>query len=169
MNKDLIQQLPADEQPVASKLSSVAEDMQVPPSFQSDLETQLMEKAKTQSQPAQHWFTKIMPALGWAVLAVAAIFLLNWTIRSMAPNLPPAAGETSLPAASFETRVREGDLCAGPLAVGHGFKVSITNADKTGFVPLDKENTMEEMRSFDWSPDGTRLAVLGNTTGQGKP
>ena len=168
MTKDLIHQLPADEQPVASKLSFVAEDMQLPPSFQSDLETQLMEKAKTQSHPAPGRFTKIMPAIGWAVLAVGTIFLLNWTIRSMAPNPPPAAGETSLPAASFETSVRQGELCAGPLAVGHGFKVSITNADKTGFTPLDKENTMEEMRSFDWSPDGTRLAILGNTTGQGK-
>ena len=168
MNKNLIQQLPADEQPVASKLSSVAEDMQLSPSFQSDLETQLMEIAKTQSQPAQHWFTKIMPAIGWAVLAVGAIFLLNWTIRSMAPELPPAAAETSLPVSSFETRVRQGDLCADPLVVGHGFEVSITNADKTGFIPLDKENTLEEMRSFAWSPDGTRLAILGNTTGQGK-
>jgi Tol biopolymer transport system component len=168
MTKDLIHQLPADEQPVASKLSSVAGDMQLSPSFQSDLETQLMEKAKTPSQPVTGWFTKIMPAIGWAVLAVGAIFLLTWTIRSMAPDLPPAAAETSLPVASFETRVREGDLCAGPLAVGHGFKVSITNADKTGFIPLDKENTLDEMRSFDWSPDGTRLAILGNTTGQGK-
>ncbi|HEX5840746.1 MAG TPA: hypothetical protein VFY26_23110 [Anaerolineales bacterium] len=168
MNKDLIHQLPADEQPVASKLGSVAEDMQLSPSFQSDLETQLMEKAKTQSQPVSGWFTKIMPAIGWAVLAVGAVFLLNWTIRSMAPDLPPAAGETSLPVASFETRVRQGELCAGPLAVGHGFKVSITNADKSEFVSIGKENTLEEMRSFDWSPDGTRLAILGNTTGQGK-
>jgi Tol biopolymer transport system component len=168
MTNDLIHQLPADEQPVASKLSSVAEEMQLSPSFQSDLETQLMEKARMLSQPASGWFTKIMPAIGWAVLVVGAIALLNWTIRSMAPALPPAAAETSLPAASFETRVRQGDLCTGPLAVGHGFVVSITDADKTGFVPLDKENTMEEMRSFDWSPDGTRLAVLGNTTGQGK-
>ena len=64
MTKDLIHQLPADEQPMASKLSSVAEDMQLPPSFQSDLETQLMEKAKTSSQPVTGWFTKIMPAIG---------------------------------------------------------------------------------------------------------
>jgi Tol biopolymer transport system component len=168
MTKDLIPQFPADEQPVASKLSSVAEDMQLSPSFQSDLETQLMEKAKTKSRPVSGWFTKILPAIGWGALAVGAIFLMNWTIRSMAPPLPPAAGDTSLPAASFETRVRLGDLCAGPLAAGHGFEVTLTNADKTKFVPIDNAGTLDEMRSFDWLQDGTRLAILGNTTGQGK-
>ncbi len=168
MTKELIQQLPADEQPMASKLNSLADDMQLSQSFQWDLETQLMEKAKTQTRPAQGWFSRIVPALGWAVLAAGIIFLLNWTVRSMVPEITPAAGQTTLPVASFETSVRQGEICADPLAAVHGFEVSITNADKTEFTSIDQENAIDEMRSFFWSPDGTRLAILGNTTGQGK-
>ena len=62
MNKDLLNQLPADEQPVASKLDSVAEDMQLSPTFQWELENQLMEAAKTKTKPVQGWHTKIIPA-----------------------------------------------------------------------------------------------------------
>ena len=52
MNNDLIDQIPADEQPTASKLYSAAETMKVPPDFQWKLETQLTEAYKTRTQPA---------------------------------------------------------------------------------------------------------------------
>jgi len=167
MNKDLLKQLPADEQPIAWTLDSVAEDMQVPSAFIWDLETQLIEKYKTKSRPAQGWYTKIAVPVGWAILALGAVFLLNQIIRSVAFNQPSPSGGTSAPEMSFEQNVRKGDICEGPLAVAHNFSVSLTNQDKTGFEMLDEHKTIGESRSFAWSPDGRQLAVLGNTAGNG--
>ena len=167
MNKDLLKQLPADEQPIAWTLDSVAEDTQVPSAFIWDLETQLIEKYKTKSRPAQGWYTKIAVPVGWAILALAAVFLLNQIIRSVAFNQPSPSGGTSAPEMSFEQNVRKGDICEGPLAVAHNFSVSLTNQDKTGFEMLDEHKTIGELRSFAWSPDGRQLAVLGNTAGNG--
>src|SRR5215510_16314178 len=158
MNKDLLNQLPADEQPVASTLNSAAEDMQVSPAFQWDLETQLMKKYKTKSQPVQSWPTKIIPALGWAVLALAAVYLLNLTIRSVVPTQPPAEGVTPAPEISFEENVQGGKICEGPIALAHNFSVYLINQDKTGFETLDENRAIGELRSFAWSPNGEQLA-----------
>ena len=134
MNKEILDQIPPDEQSMASKLDSVAEDMQLSQTFEWELENQLMEKYKTKTQPLQGWHLKIIPALGWASVAIGAVFLLNWTMRSLSPDLQPSTAETPTPTLSFEQNVRQGNLCAGPLAVAHNFSVSLTNADKTGFV-----------------------------------
>ena len=167
MNKEILNQIPPDEQSMASKLDSVAEDMQLSQTFEWELENQLMEKYKTKTQPLQGWHIKIIPALGWAIVAIGAVFLLNWTMRSLSPDLQPSTAETPTPTLSFEQNVRQGNLCAGPLAVAHNFSVSLTNEDKTGFVMLDEGTTLEEVRSMAWSPDGTKLAVVGNTAGGG--
>jgi len=167
MNKDILNGLPADEQPIALSLNSAAENMYVSPSFQLDLETQLMEKYKTKSQPIQSWATKIIPALGWAVLTLAVVYLLNLTIRSVAPQLPSAEGVTSVPEVSFEDDLRQGKICTGPLALAHNFSIYLTNQDKTSFETLDENSTIGELRSFAWSPNGEQLAVLGNTAGNG--
>jgi WD40 repeat protein len=108
-----------------------------------------------------------MVPLGWAVLAGCAILLLNWTIRALVPELPIAAGATSSPAASFEDSLRNGNICAGPLALEHGFAVFLTNPAKTEFIALDPGKAIGELRSFTWSADGRQLAILGNTTGNG--
>ena len=167
MNKDLLEQIPADEQPLASKLNSLVEDMQISPAFQWKLETQLMDSAKAKTQPGKGWQSKIIPAVGWAILALCAVFLLNWTIRSLAPDLPPAAGGTSIPEIPFAHKVRQGSICTGPLTAAHGFAVFLTNEDKTGFIMLDDQKNIGELRSFAWSPDDRQLAIVGNTTGQG--
>ncbi len=167
MNKDLMDQIPAEEQPIASKLNSLVEELQISPAFQWELENQLMDKAKIATQPAQGWFTKIIVPVGWALLAVCAILLLNWTVRSLVPKQPIAAGTTSNPGISFEDRLRKGTICAGPLAVEHGFAVFLTNSAKTGFVALDAGKAIGELRSFAWSSDGRQLAILGNSTGNG--
>ena len=167
MNKDLLNQLPADEQPVAAKLDSVAEDMQLSPSFQWELETQLTDAHRRKTQTTQGWRARIIPTLGWALAAVCAVFLLNWALRSLTPELPPAGESTSQPEVSFADSVRQGNICAEPLALAHGFRVFITNEDKTGFFQLDQENNLGEARSFAWSADGERLAIVGNTTGSG--
>lgn len=169
MNKDLLNQIPDDEQPVASKLASVAENMRLSETFQWELETQLMEQYKTKTQSSQpSWYTKIIPAVGWAILATGAVFLVSWTMRSVIPELQTAAAESPTPERSFEEDVRQGNRCAGLLTVAHSFSVALTDENKTSFVMLDEHEDLEEIRSFAWSPDGTQLAVVGNLAGQGR-
>ena len=166
MNKDLMDKIPAEEQPVASKLSSLIEPVQPSQAFQWDLENQLMDKAQT-TQPAQDWFKKIMIPLGWGIAAICGVLLLNWTIRSFTPQIPPAAGVMPTQEVSFAASVRAGNICLGPLAVVHGFTVSLSNPEKTGFAAVDAGSPMGEMRSFTWSPDGRQLTIVGNTLGSG--
>jgi len=166
MNKGLLNQLPTEEQPIALTLNSVVEDIQLSQSFQWELETQLMDRAKT-TQPTRSWFTKTIIPVGWAIAALCAIFLLNWAIRSLIPAHPSAAATPTLQA-SFAEKVRRGDICSGPLALAHGFDVFLTNPDKTSFATLDAGKTIGELRSFAWSADGKQLAIIGNTTGSGK-
>jgi Tol biopolymer transport system component len=167
MNNDLLNQLPANEQPIASKLNSLVDDLQPSQAFQWHLETQLMDNAKITAQPVQNWFTKIMIPVGWILAAVCGVLLLNGAIRSLIPDQLIVAGTTSIPEASFESSVRNGNICAGPLALSHGFDVFLTNSEKTEFITLDAGKRIGELRSFTWSADGKRLAVLGNTTGSG--
>ena len=166
MNKDFLNSLPADDQPVASKLNSLIGDLQLSPAFQSELEAKLMDAAQKKTKPAPKWHAKILPAMAWTALAVGAVLLLNWTMRSLA-SPAPASAVTPDPIPSFEENIRQGKVCAGPLAVGHGFAVFLTNDGKTGFLPLDPEKTIGEMRSFAWSTNGNQLALFGNTTGHG--
>ncbi len=166
MNKDLLDQIPAEEQPVGSKLSLLVENMLPSQAFQWELESQLIEKARS-SQPAQSRFAKIMVPVGWGIAVVASLLLLNWTVRSLPPTPAPAAGPAITQEVSFAERVRMGDLCMGSLALGHGFEVFLTNPEKTGFVVVDAGKTIGEIRWFTWSADGERLALLGNTTGSG--
>lgn len=166
MNKDLLDQIPAGQQPIASKLESLKNDMQPSEAFQWELENQLMDKA-TSIKPTQSRFSKFLVPVGWGIAAIAGVLLLNWTVRSIAPPPAPAAGPTRTQEVSFAESVRTGDLCMGPLALGHGFEVFLSNPEKTGFVVIDAGKTIGEIRWFTWSADGKRLAILGNTTGSG--
>ena len=126
-----------------------------------------MEKYQTKRQPAHSWFTKFAMNAGWAFLAVSAVFLLSWMIRSLVPNISPASNATPTPVISFEADVRAGNRCHGPLAVAHNFSVASANQDKTGFITLDEQRAIGELRSLAWSPDGKQLALVGNTMGTG--
>ncbi len=168
MNKDLINQLPADEQPVAEKISSAAETMKLSQSFQWNLESQLMDAYKSKQDGVQQSpFMRFLAPAGWAIAAVCGVLLLSWMFRSLLPTLQPAAAPTATQEVSFEDSVRTGNICSGPLAAAHGFAVFLTNTDKTGFVTLDEQKAIGELRSFNWSPDGQRLAIVGNTMGSG--
>ena len=167
MNKDILNQIPAEEQPAALKLNSTAETMKVAQTFRLNLETQLMDAYKIKKQPARSWYTKIVLSAGWAALALFGIFALSWIFRALVPNLSPASGATPTRVFSFEDKVRAGNICGGPLAVAHNFSVALTNQDKTAFVALDEQKVIGELRSLAWSPDGKQLAVVGNTTGSG--
>jgi Tol biopolymer transport system component len=166
MNKDLLDQIPAEEKPVASKLTSLVEAMQPSQAFQLELENQLLDKA-TKTQTAQSWIIKFMIPMAWGIAAIAGVLLLSWVIRSLAPQVTPAAETMETQEVSFAESVRAGDICVGPLALGHGFSVVLTNPEKTGFVMLDPENTVGELRSFTWSSEGDQLAILGNSQGRG--
>src|SRR5687767_11401579 len=167
MNKELLNQIPQDEQPAASKLFSSAESMEVPPAFQWKLETELMEAYKTKTRPTQSRFGNITRSLGWALLTVCGILLLSWTIRFVAIDQKPAESGSPDLAVPFEMNVRQGNICTGPLAAAYNFSVSLTNEDKTMFVTLSEQNTGDEIRSFAWSPDGKKFAIIGNSAGSG--
>ena len=166
MNSDLINQLAADEQTTAEKLSAAAESMKLSQNFQWDLDAQLMERyqAKTAVSP----FMKFAAPLGWTVAVLVFVFLLSWAMQTLLPKPQPAAVPTATQEESFVGKVRNGNICAGPLAVVHGFSAFLTNKDRTGFVVLDTGELIGEIRAIDWSADGKQLAIFGNTTGSGQ-
>jgi len=169
MNKALFDQLPADEQPIAVKLNTVSENMKVPQAFQWTLESQLMDAYQNKSKLKDGWFSKLIVSVAWTLAAVLGIVLLNWVFRSLVPpeQITPGISTTEVPEETFESKVRQGTICDGPLAMEHGFAVSLTNQDKTGFIPLDEDKNIGELRSMVWSANGDRLAILANTTGNG--
>ena len=103
MNNDFLNHIPADEQPVAKKLQSIAEDIQASPVFQANLESQLRETYNEKVKPTRGWQTKILPSLGWAILIIGAVVLLNWAIRSLMPRQVPAANGTPGPGLPTES------------------------------------------------------------------
>jgi LysM repeat protein len=102
MNKDFLNQIPDDEKPVLNKLQSVAKNIQVPPTFQDELESQLREGHTETITPKSGWQTKILPSLGWAILIVGAVFLLNWVLHSLVPKQLPATNGTPNPSLPTE-------------------------------------------------------------------
>ena len=169
MNKEIFDQLPTDERPVAKKLNSISEGMEVPQDFQWTLESKLMDAYQSKSQPKINWFSKIIVPAGWAVAAVLGFVFLNWAIGSLASpdQINPATISTDIPDDNFETQVRQGDICRGRLAAAHRFSVAVSHEEKTSFILLNEDQAIGELRSFAWSKDGKQLAVLGNTTGNG--
>lgn len=162
MNKDLLEQLSPEERTAAEKLSAAAEMMTLSQSFHSDLETRIMDaypSNRNQRSPIQ-----FLKPIGWAITAIAGVLLANWLFRSLLPGLQTT---TPTQAVSFAASVKQGTLCAAPLAVSHGFAVFLTRPDKTQFAVVDAGETIGEMRSFIWSADGNQLSILGNTTGSG--
>ena len=166
MNKELLNQLSTDEQRIAAEIKSAAEAMKLSPGFQWDLETRLMDAANQRKGCASRW-QKIMPSVGWALVAGCALFLLNWTIRSLGSNPSEAGADVSTPSASFISEVQQGNICMGTLAVEEGFNVFLTNPEKTELVAVNTGTNLSEVRSFAWSADGKQLALIGNTTGTG--
>lgn len=166
MNKELLNQLSTDEQQIAAEINSAAEAMKLSQSFQWDLETRLMDAANQKIRRANPW-QKIMPSLGWALVAGCVLFLLNWTVRSLASNPSELGAEVSTPPVSFIDEIQQGNICMGRLAVEHGFNVFLTNPEKTELVAVDVGTNLGEIRSFAWSADGRQLAIIGNTTGTG--
>jgi len=169
MNKEIFEQLSADEQPVAAKLDQTAEAMKIPQNFQWNLETQIMDAYPNKTQSTKSWFSKLVAPTAWALIAITGFMLFNWATRSLIPH-PEASNSpsnTEVSSQSFETSVRNESICVGQLALAYGFSVTITNEYKSNFVPIMEPNDINELRSFAWSPDGKNLAILVNSTGNG--
>ena len=164
MTKDWWNELPADEQRAAQELLAISADMHMPGEFQGRLESQLMD-AYNSKQKSTKGQTNRFTTLGWVVAALAVFVLFIWD--SQLQPMQPAPFLTAAPQIPFDEQVQQGAVCTGTLALAHGFDVSLSNADKTAFVPLDDSHAIGELRAFDWSPDGHTLAVVGNTTGSG--
>jgi LysM repeat protein len=167
MNKEFLSQLSPEDQSVSEVMQSQAQSIRVNPQFQSNLEARLKQAHPENKQPERSTGIKILPAIGWAILAIGAFLILNWAVSSLVPDRQPAANGTPDPEIPFESDVKSDNICAGQLAVAHGFSVFLTNQDKTGFVTVDEQKEIDELRTFSWSPDGQQLAIVGNTRGSG--
>lgn len=165
MNKPSQNQLPLEDQPMAEKLTAAAKAMPISPAFQSQLQSELMNVYATKNQPSKNWFPKFAAMIGWAAAGLAGIIFLSWAIRSLIPGPTPAQEISPTPEVTFENAVQNGSTCTAPLALAHGFNVYLTYP--TGSLSLDAQKAIGELRSFAWSPDGKRLAIVGNTTGNG--
>ena len=165
MNKDLLNQIPHEEQPLASRLRFAYRRYAAFPGISVGIGESTHGQSRNNAAGARLVFKNLVTRgmgdsrHGWCAPAQ----LDSWLPRSPAP---PAAGTTETGEVSFADSVRAGNICAAPLALAHGFAVFLTNPDKTGFVALDAENTIGELRSFAWSADGKRLALVGNSMGQ---
>ena len=107
MNKDLLDQLSADEQSAAEKLSSAAETMKLSLSFQWNLETQLMNAHQSKTEGiGRNWLMRFLTPVGWAIVAIFGVLVLSWMLRFLLPGIQVAAGPTPTQKDSFETDVR---------------------------------------------------------------
>jgi LysM repeat protein len=121
MNKEFLNQLPAEDQPVSDILQSKAQSIQVNPQFQTNLEARLKQAHPANKQPGQGLQIKILPAIGWAILAIGAFLILNWAVRSLVPSRQPAAGETAIPTSTEQTFFSNPVSEATPLSLGEEY------------------------------------------------
>jgi len=121
MNDEFLRQLPPEDQSVSEILGSKAQSIQVNPQFQSNLEARLKQAHPANKQPEQGWQIKILPAIGWAILAIGAFLILNWAVRSLVPSRQPAAGETAIPTSTEQAFFSNPVSEATPLPLGEEY------------------------------------------------
>ena len=103
MNNEFLLQLSPEDQTISDVLQSSAQSIQVNPHFQSSLEARLKGAHPGNNQPEKRGLhIKIIPAIGWAILAIGAFLILNWALRALVPNHQPAAGKTAIPTVATE-------------------------------------------------------------------
>ncbi|HZW02520.1 MAG TPA: hypothetical protein VFF68_01235 [Anaerolineaceae bacterium] len=167
MNDETFNAPSPEEKAVAQRLAAISEEMQPSPVFQKELASRLVRAHGERNQSPRAWPLRLLPSVGWAVFAIFAIVVVAWGASSLSSNESSAAEATPTLPVAFDEAVQSGEVCTGPLVVGHGASVFVTNPEKNGFIALDEEENIGELRAFQWSYDGESLAAAGVTRGSG--
>jgi LysM repeat protein len=120
MNNEFLGQLSPEDQTVSDVLQSSAQSLQINSHFQSNLEARLKGAHLENNQSEkQGLHIRIIPAIGWAILAIGAFLVLNWALRALVPNRQPAAGNTAVPTiATQQTAIPNAVSAATPAPSG---------------------------------------------------
>ncbi|MGA2503835.1 MAG: hypothetical protein ABSG01_07060 [Anaerolineales bacterium] len=85
---------------ISTMLQKVAAQTNVNLQFQNELEMRLKNAYKPKRISFITSLKKVAPTVAWVLAVIAMVFLLDWAIRSLAPQPKPAAGNTVIPTAS---------------------------------------------------------------------
>jgi murein DD-endopeptidase MepM/ murein hydrolase activator NlpD len=120
MNNEILGQLSPEDQTVLDVLQASAQSIQVNSHFQSSLEARLKQAHPENNQSEKRGLhIRIIPAIGWALLAIGAFLVLNWALRALVPNRQPAAGNTVVPTiATEQTAIPNAVSAATPVPSG---------------------------------------------------
>jgi len=86
-----------EERAMAEMLEEAAREMNVSPSFKTELEKKLMNAHQPKSGLGLFSFKKIVSTAGWAIGWALLILMFIWVARTLAPQPQPAAGNTPAP------------------------------------------------------------------------
>ncbi len=143
MNDEFLPQVSPEDQTVSDVLQSSAQSIQVNSHFQSNLEARLKEAHPEHGQPKKRGLhIRIIPAIGWAILAIGAFLVLNWTPRALVPNRQPAAGKTAFPTiATEQTAIPNAVSAATPAPSGDEYDWRGTKLYLNAVLPDTPEQT----------------------------
>ena len=98
MNDRMKSDLPLDLDPeldeAAKILNETAQHIKPSPAFQAALQRRLMASHAAQGDSAMFSLKKFAPAVFWVMAALVLVFVLDWAIRSLAPQPVPASRST---------------------------------------------------------------------------
>jgi len=94
-----------EERAMAEMLEEAAREMNVSPSFKTELEKKLMNAHQPKSGLGLFSFKKIVSTAGWAIGWALLILMFIWVARTLAPQPQPAAANAPFP--SVETATPE--------------------------------------------------------------
>lgn len=117
--KDLGLELDPQAADTARMLDEIAAGIQPDPAFAARLQTRLVKSHPGMENSSMFSIRKLAPALLWTLVAVATVFVLQWLVRSLAPQPVPAAQKT--PTASAQKPAPSGEAPTGvPTKVPEG-------------------------------------------------
>ncbi|MGZ6317254.1 MAG: hypothetical protein ACXWNQ_08350, partial [Anaerolineales bacterium] len=94
MKPDLPLDLDPELDEAAKVLNETAEHIKPSPAFQAALQRRLVASHAAQGDSAMFSLKKFAPAVFWVMAALVLVFVLDWAIRSLAPQPVPASHST---------------------------------------------------------------------------
>ncbi len=140
-----------EERAMAEMLEDAAEQVNVSPSFKTELEKKLMNAHQPKSGIGLFSFRKIASTAGWAIGWALLILMFIWVARTLAPQPQPAAANTPFP--SVETAAPES------LVPEHTFDFTVKEGDTCGFIAFKYETTVEKIVALNGLTDTCTLTV----------